>query len=120
MSSRIVRVAATVFLVLAVAACGDSAGDTTTTAAEQAPSGQAVSIDGFAFAPSSLTVPAGSTVTWSNEQGVAHTVTATDGSFDSGSLDQGDEFSQTFDAAGTFDYFCAIHPSMTGTVSVEG
>jgi plastocyanin len=53
-----------------------------------------------------------------NEDLFAHTVTARDGAFDSGTMDGGDTFSQTFEAPGSYDYFCAIHLSMTGTVTV--
>jgi plastocyanin len=58
-------------------------------------------------------------VTWTNEDSVPHTVTARTDDFDSGMMQNGDTFSLTFDEPGTFDYFCAIHPSMTGTVTVS-
>jgi len=78
-----------------------------------------VSINDFAFTPSPVTVTAGSTVTWTNNQsGVAHTVTADDGSFDSGRLGTGQTFSMTFSAAGTVAYHCSIHPFMHGTITV--
>ncbi len=80
----------------------------------------AVTLAGFAFSPSSLTVKAGTTVTWTNHDGVTHTVTADGGSFDSGHLASGATFSRTFATAGTFSYHCAIHPSMTGTITVTG
>jgi plastocyanin len=79
----------------------------------------AVSIAGFAFQPGSLEVAAGTTVTWTNDDPAPHTVTAADGSFDSGTLASGATFSQVFDAAGTFAYACAIHPTMTGTIIVS-
>ncbi len=78
----------------------------------------AVTIQGFAFGPASINVAVGSSVSWTNQDGTAHTVTADDGSFDSGSLAQGATFSQTFDTPGTYTYHCAIHPSMTGTITV--
>lgn len=78
----------------------------------------AVTIVDFAFDPGSVTVTAGSTVTWTNNGAVAHTVTSDSGAFDSGSLDPGATFSQTFDTPGTFAYFCSIHPNMTGTITV--
>ena len=71
------------------------------------------------FTLETFSVPAGTTVTWQNDDSAPHTATASDGSFDSGSLDQGQTFSHTFEAAGTFEYACAIHPTMTGTVTVE-
>ena len=78
-----------------------------------------VTIQDFAFGPGSISVAVGSTVTWTNQDSVSHTVTADDGSFDSGRLAQGATFSQTFDTPGTYTYHCAIHPSMTGTITVE-
>lgn len=82
--------------------------------------GAAVSIVDFAFEPASVEVPAGSTVTWTNTGAAPHTVTADDGSFDSGQLAPGATFSQTFDSRGDFIYHCTIHPQMTGTISVTG
>jgi plastocyanin len=77
-----------------------------------------VSIVDVAFAPVDIEVPVGTTVDWANEDPFAHTVTARDGAFDSGTMEAGDTFSQTFSEPGSYEYFCAIHPSMTGTVSV--
>ena len=76
--------------------------------------GAAVTISGFAFAPASLEVAVGTTVTWTNEDGTQHTVTAGDGSFDSGALGQGDTFSQTFDTAGTFELRLPVPPHHEG------
>ncbi len=67
-----------------------------------------------------LTVPVGTTVTWTNEDDQIHTVTATDGSFDSGFLRQGESWSYTFDTAGEFEYSCTPHPWMRAKVTVEG
>ena len=72
----------------------------------------------FAFAPGSLSAEAGQSVTWTNQDGAAHTVTADDGAFDSGNLAGGEEFSFAFDEAGTYAYHCNIHPRMKGTVTV--
>jgi plastocyanin len=77
-----------------------------------------VSVVDVAFAPKDIEVPVGTTVDWTNDDPFAHTVTADDGAFDSGTMDAGQVFSLTFDEPGTFDYFCAVHPSMTGTVTV--
>lgn len=79
----------------------------------------AVAIADFAFAPATLTITAGDTVTWTNEDPVAHTATSTTGAFDSGELAQGESFSFTFTAAGTYDYLCTPHPSMTGRIVVQ-
>lgn len=77
-----------------------------------------VVIDGFAFEPASLTVGAGTTVTWTNRDEEPHTVAASDGSFHSPGMGTGATFTHTFSTAGTFDYVCSIHPMMHGTVVV--
>jgi plastocyanin len=78
----------------------------------------AVDINGFAFAPATLTVAAGTTVTWTNRDEDPHTVVAGDGAFRSQTLGSGGVYSFTFPAAGTFDYVCSIHPFMHGAVVV--
>lgn len=80
--------------------------------------GDQVVIDGFAFAPATLTVKVGSSVTWTNRDEEPHTVAATDGAFHSPGMGTGATYSHTFAAAGTFDYVCSIHPMMHGTVVV--
>jgi len=80
---------------------------------------QAVTIASFAFSPASLTVTAGDSVTWSNNDSTGHTATAGDGSFDTGTIAPGATASVTFATAGTFAYACTIHPTMTGTIVVE-
>src|SRR5215212_5355794 len=77
-----------------------------------------ISVVDFAFEPGTLSVPAGATVTWTNTGSRPHTVTADDGSFDSGRLDPGEQFSQTFDQPGTFAYHCGFHPEMQGSIVV--
>ena len=77
-------------------------------------------IDNFTFAPQRLTVKPGTTVTWINEDDIPHTVAATGKEFRSKVLDTNDKFSFTFTTAGTFEYFCSLHPHMTGTIVVEG
>ena len=81
-------------------------------------SGHAVEVVDFAFAPAELTITAGETVTFTNLDAVAHTATAIDGSWDTGLLDQNQSASITFTAAGTYDYLCTPHPSMTGRIIV--
>jgi plastocyanin len=83
-------------------------------------SGNQITIDGFAFAPATLTVSAGTSVTWTNRDEEPHTVVAGDGSFHSPGMGTGATFSHTFSTAGTFDYVCSIHPMMHGTVVVTG
>jgi plastocyanin len=77
-----------------------------------------VVIKNFAFSPSTLTVRKGSTVTWTNDGGVGHTVSATDRSFTSRELQHGATFQFTFDTPGSHAYICAIHPDMMGTITV--
>jgi LPXTG-motif cell wall-anchored protein len=78
-----------------------------------------VTIEGFAFSPKSITVDVGDTVTWRNNDDVAHSATAEDGSFDTGTFGNGRSRSETFDTAGTFQYICTPHPFMKGTVEVN-
>ncbi|WP_241777745.1 cupredoxin family copper-binding protein, partial [Streptomyces sp. CT34] len=77
-----------------------------------------VTIAGFAFSPSTLTVSKGTTVTWTNEDRAPHTVTGS-GGLNSPTLGSGGSYTFTFKTAGTFSYYCAIHPSMHGTVVVK-
>lgn len=79
----------------------------------------AVEIANFAFGPDTIQVAAGTTVTWTNNDTAAHTVTADDNSFDSGNLAPGDTFSFTFATAGTIAYHCNYHPNMTASVVVR-
>ena len=78
-----------------------------------------VNIDEFAFAPQHTTVKAGTTVTWINEDDVPHTIVSSSKVFKSKALDTADKFSFTFTTPGTYDYFCSVHPHMTGAVVVE-
>jgi len=79
-----------------------------------------VSIANFAFSPDPLTIPVGTKVRWTNKDSPPHTVTADNGTFDSGTLNTGDEFAVDFGQPGTYTYHCAIHPNMTGTIIVTG
>ena len=76
------------------------------------------SIDKFAFRPDTITVPVGTTVVWTNDDDDLHTVVSLDGRFRSHALDTEDKFSFTFGKAGTFEYFCSLHPHMMGKVVV--
>ncbi len=73
----------------------------------------------FHFAPASLTVTAGTTVSWQNLDGEPHTVVSSDGLFRSGGLDQNDVFTFKFDTPGTYKFLCSIHPHMMGTIVVK-
>lgn len=116
--------AALVVTLVVAAGCG-SKKTTTPTTPKTTPStsppsgstGSTVVIKDFTFEPSQLTVKAGTTVTWKNEDSTVHTVTGT--GWDSGQVQPGAEFQKTFDTAGTYDYHCSIHPSMTGKVVVN-
>jgi plastocyanin len=87
-------------------------------AATALPAETRASIDNFIFKPGVITVPVGTTVVWQNDDEVPHTVTSVDGTFRSSALDTKDKFSFTFDKAGTFEYFCSVHPFMKGKVVV--
>jgi len=85
-----------------------------------APPANQVYIQGMAFSPATLTVSVGTTVTWTNKDAVAHTVTSnTAGLFNSGNMNTNGTFSYMIMTAGTFSYFCAIHPTMTAKVIVN-
>jgi amicyanin len=85
---------------------------------EQAAATQ-VKIDNFSFMPQEITVAAGTKVTWVNRDDIPHTVVSTEDKFKSKALDTDDQYSFTFDKAGTYPYFCSIHPKMTGKVIVQ-
>jgi amicyanin len=78
-----------------------------------------VMIDNFTFSPQTLTVRAGAKVTWTNRDDIPHTVASTTKAFKSPALDTDDSYSFTFTTAGSYEYFCSLHPHMTGTVVVE-
>jgi plastocyanin len=88
-------------------------------------SGNFVAISGYAFPPSSITIPRGTTVSWVNMDFVQHTVTsgteqAPTGLFDSNPLSHMQSFSYTFNTPGTYTYYCDLHPNMIGTIRVTG
>lgn len=91
-----------------------------TGSSNSATTGTSVTIQNFAFTPQTITVAKGTTVRWTNNDSAAHTVTETDGKTgpDSPSLEQGASYSFTYQQAGTYQYHCAFHASMTGTVVV--
>jgi plastocyanin len=137
MRLKFALVPALVAISLAFAACGgDSSSDSSTdgeattgtassesTESTTAPSGQAarsekVDIVEFTYGPDPVVVQVGGKVIWMNEDTAPHTATADDGSFDTGTLERGKLKSETFKQAGTYTYFCQIHPTMHGTVEV--
>ena len=108
---------ATLFALLAVAGAFVTgtvrAGDPPAAAAQQ------VKVFNYKFDPEVLTIPAGTTVTWTNKDEVPHTVMSSDKRFtSSGALDTGDAYSYTFTTAGSYEYFCTLHPFMKGKVVV--
>ncbi|HEX3384697.1 MAG TPA: cupredoxin family copper-binding protein [Mucilaginibacter sp.] len=107
--------------VLLFSACGKkSANSANPTSNGNTPSpNPSVTIQNFAFSPATVRVTIGGTVTWTNKDGVAHTVTDVGGSFNSGDLPADQTYSMTFNKAGTYSYHCTIHPTMpTATVVV--
>jgi plastocyanin len=138
MSSKPLLTAALVALSLGLVACGGSGSDSTSTDGETAPAGQEpgsetesepapsgeaqksekVQIVEFSYEPDPVVVQAGGKVTWQNQDTAPHTATADDGSFDTGTIENGKLGSATFKEPGTFTYHCEIHPTMHGTVEV--
>jgi len=94
-------------------------GNTGGTGDKGGPGTNEVWIQGMAFNPGSITVAANDTITWTNKDGIAHTVTSTKGLFDSGSIGNGRTYTHIFSTAGTYTYKCTFHPNMTGTVTVN-
>ena len=133
MRSRLWSLAACITLAMGVAfvgGCGRSdatsvsAASEESTAAEQAAnaaSAAQVVIDNFAYSPAMLTVAVGAKVTWTNRDDVPHTVTSTSKprSLDSPTLDTDESFAHVFSKPGTYEYYCAVHPKMTGRVIVK-
>ena len=96
------------------------AGSPSVTASDQpSVANAAVKIDNFVFGPQTLTVPVGTTVTWTNSDDIPHTAVSTDGVFKSKVMDTDEKFSYTFTKAGTYPYYCTIHPKMTGQIVVQ-
>ncbi len=123
---RQIRLLRTVSLLvtLLLAACGPAPTPTPspTPAATPASAANRADIQNFAFNPQTITVPVGTTVTWTNLDGAAHTVSSTSApegkGFDSGLLNQEGSFPLTFTVPGTYEYQCNIHPFMKGTIVV--
>jgi plastocyanin len=135
MKSKVLLAPALIAVSLAFAACGGGDGDTSTESestaeatTEQsesaaAPSGEAqrsekIEIVEFTYGPDPVRVQEGGKVIWLNRDTAPHTATADDGSFDTGTIERGKLASESFKQAGTYPYFCEIHPTMHGTVEV--
>jgi plastocyanin len=107
---------ATLIMLAAAVLPGSAQTETAPLAVNSAP----VSIDNFSFTPQTLTVKAGTTVTWTNRDDIPHGIASDNKAFTrSKALDTDDSYSVTFTTPGTFKYFCYMHPHMTGTVIVE-
>ena len=91
----------------------------TKASAEKPVAGTEIKIDNFSFGPGDLTVPLGTTVTWTDHDDVPHLVASEDNIFKSKVLDTDDRFSYTFTKPGTYLYFCSVHPKMTGKIVVQ-
>jgi plastocyanin len=112
LTAAVVILAAAVFLVFGKLRHHDA----------EAAEANVVTIDNYQFAPATLTVPVGTTVTWTNQDSDIHSVAADDGDpvmFKSAGLDTGDKFTFTFAKAGTYLYHCTLHPHMTGKIVVQ-
>ena len=79
----------------------------------------AIKIDNFSFTPATVTIPAGTTVRWTNRDDIPHTVVSDDKIFKSKALDTDEQFTYTFTKPGTYSYFCSIHPKMTAKIVVQ-
>ena len=111
------------FTALAVTAFALTTGtraNSATSLGDKPASGATVKIDNFSFGPATITIPAGTMVTWTNSDDVPHVVTSDDNKmFKSKALDTDDHFSFTFAKPGTYNYYCAIHPKMTAKIVVQ-
>lgn len=105
--------------VISVSVLTSTSRSSTANAQQTAPASMEVKIDNFSFGPGTLTIPVGTTVTWTNRDDIPHTVVSTDGAFKSRVLDTDERFSFTFSKPGSYPYFCSIHPKMTGKVVVQ-
>jgi len=126
MDRTLARIPMWVFIVIvpviaavAVALTGFGDGASSSAGSAVAAKPDTITIKDFAFAPQPLTVKAGTTITVTNDDGTAHTVTATKGAFDTGDIDGGATAQITVDRPGSYSYFCDIHQYMKGTIHVD-
>jgi len=118
--ARAPRFVACIVAVLALAAVLSACGSSDKSDASAAPANAEITIRNFMFEPATLTVKAGTTVTVKNADDTAHTITADDKSFDTGSIAGGESATFTVSKAGAAKYHCNIHNYMTGTIQVTG
>jgi len=126
MDRTLARIPMWVFIVIvpviaavAVALTGFGDGASSSAGSAVAAKPNTITIKDFAFAPQPLTVKAGTTITVTNDDGTAHTVSATKGAFDTGDIDGGATAQITVDRPGSYSYFCDIHQYMKGTIHVD-
>jgi plastocyanin len=105
--------------ILITMAAGRSRTSGTALAQEKTANKTAIKIDNFTFAPAAITVHVGDAVRWTNHDDIPHNVVSEDNSFKSKVLDTDENFSYTFTKAGTYSYYCSIHPRMTGKIVVQ-
>lgn len=106
-------------LTTGIAFMGYRARGVSSNSSDKSPAAVEVKIDNFSFSPPTITVPAGTTVKWTNHDDIPHTVVSDDKQFKSKALDTDDQFTFTFAKPGTYSYFCSIHPKMTAKVVVQ-
>jgi plastocyanin len=117
--AAVVTAGCAAFAVAAAVTSDDGSDTSTLTTGGENGEGERVEIIDFSFEPAVLTVDVGTTVNWTNEDSTTHSVVDRGGTFASPDLAPGASFSMRSDEAGTYEYVCGIHPSMTGTVTVE-
>lgn len=116
---RTIRIVGTAAAVLSLILASGRLRPRSVSAAQNPPSTNVVAIDNFTFTPTELTIPTGTQVTWINKDDVPHTVVSVDHKFKSKALDTDEKFSFMFQTPGTYEYFCSVHPKMTGTITVK-
>jgi plastocyanin len=119
MNSYISKAVLCVGLLGAVASAAVIHGVSTVRAAEEKKAVASIAIDNFSFTPREITIAPGTTITWVNHDDVPHTVVSADKKFKSKAMDTDDQFSFTFTDAGTYTYFCSVHPIMVGKIIVK-
>jgi plastocyanin len=113
-SKAILRLLAVLFIAINVSSGCSKSNNTTTN-----PGSNEVFVQSFAFSPATITISVNATITWTNKDAVAHSVTSDTGLFDSGLFNTNATYSHQFTTAGTFNYHCSVHPSMLAKVIVQ-
>jgi len=119
MTKKNVRIAGMVMPVIIAMLLLVAASSRVTASDQPSAANVGVKIDNFVFGPQAITVPVGTTVTWTNSDDIPHTAVSTDGVFKSKVMDTDEKFSYTFTKAGIYSYYCSVHPKMTGQVVVK-